>query len=79
MLTIQKDPETRLDKFIDKKRIKKIVIDRDIKRELIFDLNNYGFNKYTLFPGLDGLSEYICWHISHLDMFEDKNPELAFF
>ncbi len=31
----------------------KIIIDRSYRNELIFELSNYGINKYTLFPDSD--------------------------
>lgn len=41
--------------------IKKVVIDTRFKKELKKILNTYGINKATLFPGLDGIADYLCW------------------
>jgi hypothetical protein len=39
----------------------KIVIDKNYRREMIFELDKYGFNRMTLFPDLDGLCAYMGW------------------
>jgi len=40
-------------------QLKKIVIERSSKSQIIDELNLYGINRKTLFPDLDGLSSYI--------------------
>lgn len=39
----------------------KIVITSSFKKELRNTLDVYGINKATLFPGLDGIAEYLGW------------------
>ena len=39
----------------------KIIIEKAYRREMIFELDKYGFNRMTLFPDLDGLCAYMGW------------------
>jgi hypothetical protein len=41
--------------------IHQIVITGSYRKDLVFELDRYGFNRMTLFPDLDGLSEYCNW------------------
>jgi len=42
-------------------RLERIVIDRGYRAELRFELNQYGVNRHSLFPGLGGLSRHFHW------------------
>lgn len=48
-------------KPIRDKRIKRVLIDQKIRRELKRILETLGIHHGTLFPGLDGISNYIKW------------------
>jgi hypothetical protein len=39
----------------------RIVIRKKYRREMIYELDKYGFNRMTLFPDLDGLCSYMAW------------------
>lgn len=45
----------------------RIVIPQGIRRELKETLNKYGVNRFSLFPGLDGLASHIEWLQSKRD------------
>lgn len=45
----------------DHANLAKLVIDKDLKRETLQHLDDYGINRVTLFPDLDGLSAHINW------------------
>lgn len=47
------------------------IIPKQIKQRLSKDLNNYGINMMTLFPGLDGLSDFMNWQAAILHEFEE--------
>jgi type I restriction enzyme M protein len=47
--------------------MEKIIIPKQIRRELKRTLNKYGVNKFSLFPSLDGLAAYIEWLQSKRD------------
>ena len=42
-------------------QMEKIVIPNEIRKSLRKTLNKYGVDRFSLFPGLDGLSAYIEW------------------
>jgi len=42
-------------------RMERIVIDAAYRGELLFELNQYGINRETLFPGLEGLAQHFNW------------------
>ncbi len=44
------------------KLFKKIIIKKEIKPNIIMELNKLGINQFSLFPGLDGLCEYLRWY-----------------
>ena len=44
-----------------------IVIDADYRRELLFELNQYGINNQSLFPDLVGLSRHFSWIMASFD------------
>lgn len=45
----------------DLPNIEKIIIPNKIRHELKKTLDKYGIDKYSLFPGLDGLASHIKW------------------
>ena len=44
------------------KLFKKIIIKKENKSDIIMQLNRLGINQFSLFPGLDGLCEYLRWY-----------------
>jgi hypothetical protein len=53
-------------------RLEKIVIAASYRKQLQFDLDYYGVNRHTLFPGLEGLSTYVNWIMAHLQYWRDS-------
>lgn len=47
--------------------MERIVISNAARKELMNTLNNYGVNRFSLFPGLDGLASHIEWLQSKRD------------
>ncbi|MED1114026.1 FRG domain-containing protein [Bacillus paramycoides] len=45
--------------------LEKIIIDKSYRRELRFELNQYGINDLNLFPDLDGLSEHVNFYMEN--------------
>jgi len=41
--------------------LEKLIIKSELKKELMFMLNQYGVNYLTLFPDLEGLSKHLSW------------------
>lgn len=48
-------------------RMERIIIDREYRGELMFELNQYGVNAQTLFPHLVGLSRHFNWIMASFD------------
>lgn len=42
-------------------KIIRYIIKKEYRKEMIYELDRYGVNRMTLFPDLDGLSEYMSW------------------
>ena len=54
-LDISKNKQTQ-------KLLKKIIIEKEVKPAIIMQLNQLGINQLSLFPGLDGLCDYLTWY-----------------
>src|SRR4030042_1168114 len=62
IFTFHNPPDLKLDDHLDhEEEIERLIIKKMYRREFLFELDRYGFNKMTLFPDLDGLSEYCNW------------------
>lgn len=62
IFTIHGNRTRPLEETMDKTDVlEKIIIARSYRDELVFELSQYGVNKATLFPDLDGLSAYTNW------------------
>ena len=62
IFTIHHPPTLPLDQAQGEyEQLELIIIDRNYRNELVCELAQYGINKATLFPDLDGLSEHINW------------------
>jgi hypothetical protein len=48
-------------------QLEKIVIEPRYRREILFELNQYGINAQTLFPSLVGLSRHFNWVMASFD------------
>lgn len=59
VFTIHTDPEDPYP--FEKHEVDKIIIPNNLRKAFKKILNRYGVNQYTLFPGLDTLSEHITW------------------
>lgn len=45
----------------DKGTLEKIIIDKDYRQKLKYELHRYGYNYFSVFQDLQGLSEYTEW------------------
>jgi len=48
-------------------KVNQIIIDKNYKSFLIWDLARFGIQKASLFSDLDGIAEYISWMFSTYD------------
>lgn len=66
IFTIHNPANLHLEDHIGPKdKLEKIVIDRDYRQELLFELSFYGVNQLSLFPDLDGLSRHSNWYMEN--------------
>ena len=54
-----------LETLYDQGSLIKIIIAKDYRDELAFEINNYGITYASMFPDLDGLSRSICWSMNN--------------
>jgi hypothetical protein len=59
----------------DHSNLAKLIIDKNLKPELLQLLDDYGINNSTLFPDLDGLSRYINWRTQTMVAGREKRPK----
>ncbi|HHC7111676.1 TPA: FRG domain-containing protein, partial [Vibrio parahaemolyticus] len=67
LFTLHPTPEESMLDTSEAENIERIIIKKNYRDKLKFELNQYGINKLNLFADLDGLSEHICWHIENSD------------
>lgn len=70
---LPQEPVLENSEWVDK--LEKIIIPYAYKRELLSELSYYGFNKYTLFSNLDGLSEFSNWCIESKEYWTFDEPK----
>ncbi|GGH04293.1 hypothetical protein GCM10011416_24210 [Polaribacter pacificus] len=61
LFTIHPNPSKSFSKAPAKGTLEKIIIDKDYRKKLKFELHRYGYNHFSVFQDLQGLSEYIEW------------------
>jgi hypothetical protein len=62
VFTVHGPPSIPLQKALaDDQKIERVIIEKSYRGELLRELDHYGVNRVSLFPDLDGLSEYINW------------------
>ncbi len=68
VFTVHNPPTLSLDKGMTPlDRFERIVISADYRKELLFELNQYGVNAQSLFPNLVGLSRQFSWVMASFD------------
>lgn len=66
IFTIHNPPTLHLeDSLKEDQKLEKIIIDHSYRRELRFELSQYGINELSLFPDLDGLSKHVNWFMEN--------------
>ncbi|WP_228236097.1 FRG domain-containing protein [Allomuricauda sp. M10] len=61
LFTIHPNPSKSFSKAPAKGALEKIIIDRKYRKKLKFELHRYGYNHFSVYQDLQGLSEYIEW------------------
>jgi len=61
LFTIHPNPNKSFLKAPAKGKLEKIIIDKAYRKKLKFELHRYGYNHFSVFQDLQGLSEYIEW------------------
>ena len=63
VFTIHPKPFETITKPPAKGKIEKIIIDKNYRQKLKFELHRYGFNHFSVFQDIQGLTEYIEWRM----------------
>ena len=73
--TLHSPPNCALDTALSQgDRLESVVVTKDYRKKLLFELSYYGFNEMTLFPDLDGLSRFVNWWTENRQEFADDEP-----
>lgn len=62
--TLQKSPKETVESLLDKKKLEKLIIPKELKTETLNMLNQYGINNLSIYPDLEGLSKHLNWFFS---------------
>ena len=71
--TIHENPHHEFNNKNCNGKLYKIVINKEVKKDLIFRLNHYGVNYLTIYPDLEGLSKHLCWFSENNDYWTEKS------
>jgi hypothetical protein len=63
--TIHNKPSLALNDHTKDGELTKFIINKNIKKEIMYMVHQYGINYLTLFPDLDGLSKHLSWFIEN--------------
>ncbi|MGV0938948.1 FRG domain-containing protein [Empedobacter sp. ULE_I140] len=74
--SIHKDPSIPFEDICTNSRLKKYIIPKEIKRDILLLLNQYGINNLSIYPDLEGLSKHLSWYYENLDTW--KKNELTY-
>ena len=62
VFTVHSPPTAELSVATEGSRLRRFVIARTARKQLLRELDFYGVNRSTLFPDLDGLAAYMNWY-----------------
>ncbi|MCM4157269.1 FRG domain-containing protein [Gramella sp. AN32] len=74
--TIHNGPNTELKRGIANDDLHKIIIPKNLKRDLLFTINQLGVNQMTIFPDLDGLSKHLCWFYENYEYWTEVSDNI---
>ncbi|KZE77526.1 hypothetical protein AV926_14235 [Myroides marinus] len=63
--TVKKDITRPFEDVFRKNTLKKFIIPKDLKNEILIMLNQYGINNLSIYPDLEGLSKHLNWFYSN--------------
>lgn len=68
--TIHKNPKIPFENICNTRSLTKVIIPKELKKELLLFLNHYGINYLTIYPDLEGLSKHLCWFYENYDLWK---------
>ena len=70
LFTIHNPPTLGIEECLQKPDVlNKIIVSQSYRRQLLYELFQYGISMLSLFPDLDGLSAHVNWYMSNLEYF----------
>jgi hypothetical protein len=76
--TVHENPSQVFNKKNCRGKLYRIVIKKDVKKDMIFRLNHYGISYLTIYPDLEGLSKHLCWFSENYEYWtEESGIELS--
>jgi len=70
--TLHKQPNIPFEELPLGEKIEKIIIPKDLKKELTIMLNQYGINYLSVYPDLEGLSKHLTWFYTNYEYWIEK-------
>ena len=70
--SVHGNPKLALNDKTKEGTLEKIIIKKEIKKDLMFMLNQYGINYLTLFPDLEGLSKHLGWFAENYNYWDNS-------
>jgi hypothetical protein len=69
--SVHTNPKLALNDKTKDGQLEKLIIRKELKKELMYMLNQYGVNYLTLFPDLEGLSKHLEWFAENYNYWDD--------
>lgn len=73
--SIHQDPSAALTDLSGFGILEKIIIPKDIKKEIGFILNHFGINNLMIYPDLEGLSKHLIWFYENYEYWDRTFPK----
>jgi len=72
--SIHNQPSLEMTEKTTDGKLERIVIKSEIKKDIIFMLNQFGINNLTIFPDLEGLAKHLTWFYENYEHWDGSIP-----
>ncbi len=73
--SVHSNPSEGLDDKNKDGLLNQIIIPKELKKDIVFHLNQYGISDLSLFPDLNGLANYLKWFYENYEYWDEKSIE----
>lgn len=71
--TIHKNPSIPFEDICTKSRLTKYIIPKELKKDILLFLNQYGINYLSIYPDLEGLAKHLSWYYENIETFKSHS------